>query len=370
MKTVAKARVLVTRFPYQSRWGGEEVHTLVLMRELDKLGIDAFFMGSDPVLLEAFGKAKFIAQKRWLFFPPVSHWTLLGFTLLSPLLFILSGIYLGRMKKRYDIDSVYMLSFGEKLLMTPWAHWMGLKVLWLEHARIGRWLTANPWRRIYTWNSQFARTVVTSRAMLPYVAPLAKHVEAIPCALMLEKMEPLPAELEAFLASGFSVGTVARLTLDKGVDKIAKLVHNKPDVRLVFIGDGPLAPLVEKATWSGQVFWLKSLTRGQLMNLYSKLDLFILGSMEFDPFGMVASEAMAMGAPTLITKACGFAADLHSGKEALIVEPKFASLDKALKQVIKHPEQAKQMAKRGQSFVKHHYRLEPMVTQFAKRLLK
>lgn len=370
MKTVAKARVLVTRFPYHSRWGGEEVHTLVLMRELDKLGIEAFFMGSDPVLLEAFAKAKFVTQKRWLFFPPVSFWTLLGFTLLSPLLFILSGLYLWKAKKRYELTAVYMLSFGEKLLMTPWAHWMGLKVLWLEHARIGRWLTKNPWRRLYTWNSKHVRTVVTSRAMLPYVDPLAKRTEAIPCALMLEKMEPLPAELEAFLASGFSIGTVARLTLDKGVDKIAKLVHNKPDLRLVFVGDGPLAPLVEKSTWSGQVLWLKSLSRGQLMSLYSKLDLFILGSMEFDPFGMVASEAMAMGAPTLITNVCGLAFDLHHGKEALIIDPKFTALDKAVKQAIKHPEQMKAMAKRGQSFVKHHYKLDTMVSAFAQALSK
>jgi len=370
MKRVAKARILVTRFPYESQLGGEEMHTITLMCELDKKGHEAFFLGSCPVLLDIFKDKGFDVQKAWLGKPPVSKKWLFLFTFMSPYLFFKAGWILKNARKNWGVDTVYMLSFGEKLLMTPWAKFYKMKVIWLEHARIGRWLTKNPWRRIYKWWSKWVTTVVTSNAMVKHVKDLAYKVEAISCGVIATKPAPLNESIRRFLDSGFAVGIVARLTVDKGVDKVVRLVHCKPDMRLIVIGDGPLRDTVEKMLSSKQVMHLSSLPRPQLMSLYKHLDLLILGSMEMDPFGMVAAEAMNFGTPVLMTDVCGISEDLKDECEAVIVPAKYAALDKALKKLMKHKELGVKIGKGGERFVKTHYRLDTMVNSFEILLLQ
>ncbi len=361
---LAKARILVTRFPYESQWGGEEVHTFELMCGLDKRGHEVFFMGSCSVLLKAFEKGNFPVKKVNLSKPPVSKKTLILFTLLSPILFIKSGFHLWQAKKQWQVDTVYMLSFGEKLLMTPWAKLFGLKVLWLEHARIGEWMTSNPWRKWYRFCSQWVTVVVTSKAMLKYVRGLAHYVKAIPCSVMASKASPLPNEINSFLKSGFSIANVSRLTVDKGVDMMVRLVHSKPEIRMIFVGDGAMRNELSKAAKSKQVMWVKSLSRPELMTLYKSVDLFVLASKETDPFGMVAAEAMWHGAPTLLTDKCGISEDLHNGREAYIVAPSFSALDKAVKKLMKHENIRKDLGQAGQKFARKNYDFKTMLNLF------
>ena len=164
------------------------------------------------------------------------------------------------------------------------------------------------------------------------------------------------------------MGTVARLTTDKGVDKIARLVHSKPDIRLVIVGEGPLKQELEGLVNAKQVMMIPSLPRPQLMSLYKALDLFILGSMEMDPFGMVAAEAMWWGTPVLMTDQCGIGADLQSGREAMIVEARYSSMDKALKKLMKDRERRERLGRSGQDFVKKNYQFKDMVKAFIKIL--
>lgn len=361
--------MLVTRFPYESQFGGEELHTLRLMEELDQRGMEAFFLGSCPILLREFKERGFVARRAWLGKPPVTKLWLIVFTVLSPILFVKAGLMLGRARKRWNVDTLYALSFGEKLLMTPWARLFGMKILWLEHARIGRWLTKNPWQHVYKWLSRWSTVVVTSRAMQPEIAPYAEQSVVIPCGTLLAAEQPLPEDLVHFLKSGFAVGCVARLTLDKGVDMLVHLVQSKPEMRLVIVGQGPLRGALLKRIPADRFRLLPSLPRGELMSFYKALDLFILPSREMDPFGMVAAEAMAHGVPTVVTRACGIASDLHDGHEAFIVDPRPSELDKVVKKIMKHPELAARVGKQGQVFVQKHYRLESMVAQFEKLLM-
>lgn len=346
------------------------MHTLTLARELDKRGVASFYLGSCRILGEAFREAHFDAKFAWLGKPPVTKFRLLAFTLLSPFLFLKAGWMLWWARRRWGVTSVLMLSLGEKLLMTPWARLFGLRTLWIEHARIGRWLTKNPWRVVYKWWSRWATVVVTSNAMVEFVSPLVSgrgvspRLAAISCAVMVSKASPLPTTLEAFLGSGFAVSTVARLTPDKGVDMLVHLVHCKPDVRLVIVGRGPLKKALQKKADFGRVFFVDSLPREELMELYKRSDLFVLASREMDPFGMVAAEAMHFGTPVLLTSACGISKDLVHGRDAWIVEPRVAELDKAFKRLQKDAELRKALGKNGQAFVKSHYRLDAMVEEF------
>lgn len=375
MKTLAKARLLVTRFPYQSQWGGEELHTLTLAKELDERGIPSFYLGSCRILSQAFREGHFDAKFAWLGKPPVTKFWLLAFTVLSPLLFLKAGWILWRARRRWGVTSVLMLSLGEKLLMTPWARLFGMRTLWIEHARIGRWITKNPWRVVYRLWSRWATVVVTSNAMAGYVRPLisergvSPRLAPISCAVMIDKASELRADLASFLDSGFGVSTVARLTPDKGVDMLVHLVHSKPEVRLVVVGKGPLKKELQKKADLDRVYFVNSLPRAELMELYKRSDLFVLASREMDPFGMVAAEAMWHGTPVLLTSACGIAMDLVHGRDAWIVEPKVSELDKAFKRLQKDPELREALGKHGQRFVKSHYRLHAMVEEFERLLV-
>jgi len=364
MQRLAKRHILVTRFPYESQWGGEEVHTLELMKALDKRGHEVSFQGSCPHLLKAFDEWNFPVKKTWLSKPPVTKGRLISFSLLSPLLFLMAGWHVWRAKKKIKIDTIYMLSFGEKLLMTPWARLFKMKVLWLEHARIGNWLTKNPWRGIYKRWSRWTKVVVTSNAMVDFVDPYVDKVEAISCAVMAPKPAPLPKNIVDFLKSGFAVANVSRLTVDKGVDMMVRLVHSKPDMRLIIVGDGPLNPLVKKAAKSKQVMWVKSMPREQLMSLYGAVDLFVLASKKMDPFGMVAAEAMWHGTPSIVTEKCGISKDMNDGQNIIVVPAKFSLLDKAVKKLMKDKTRRKELGQRGQQFVKSHYQLKTMVNSF------
>jgi glycosyltransferase involved in cell wall biosynthesis len=375
MKTVAKSRILVTRFPYSSQWGGEELHTLTLARELDERGIPSFFLGSCPMLSKAFKEAYFDVQNAWFGKPPVTKVWLMVFTVLSPFLFLKAGWMLKNARKKWRVDTVLMLSFGEKLLMTPWAHFFGMKVLWVEHARIGRWLTKNPWRLVYRAVSPRARVVVTSKAMVAHVAPWVaegQKVHAISCGVMRAKPTPLREELSRFLTSGFGVLCVARLTTDKGVDMLVHCVQSKPDVRLILVGDGPLLPelkkTLEKTSDPERIRIVPSLPRGELMELYRTADLFVLPSREMDPFGMVVAEAMSFGTPVMVSSECGISQDLHHGREAWIVDPRLAEIDKGLKRLMKDSALRAELGKSGQAFVKHHYALQGMVDGFERLL--
>jgi len=364
MNTLPKARILVTRFPYESSLGGEELHTLTLMQELDRRGVASFFMGSCPVLLSEFEKRHFEVERANLGKPPVTPFCLLMFTLMSPLHFLQAGFLLRRARQRWGVNTVYMHSLGEKLLMTPWALRWHMKVVWVEHARIGRWFTANPWRWVYARLARRVRVVVTSNAMREILKPWAPDVLSIPCGVMTAKPEALPRELGAFMKSGFAVVVVARLTHDKGVDMLVHAVHSKPDVRLVIVGQGPLLSTLKKRAGDAPVRFVSGLPRGQLMDLFSRADVAVLPSRAMDPFGMVAAEAMSMGTAVLVTNVCGIASDLRHGEEAFIVEPTLKGIDKGLKQVRKDSVLRKRVAKQGQAFAKAHYGLEREVQAF------
>ncbi|MBI4127225.1 glycosyltransferase family 4 protein [Candidatus Peregrinibacteria bacterium] len=361
MKTLAKARILVTRFPFESRFGGEEVHTLSLMEGLRERGFEVFFLGACPVLSDEFAKRDFETQYVWLGKPPVNFAWLIFFTLMSPPLFFWAGILLWRAKKKWSVDTLYCLSLGEKLLMTPWARIFKMKVLWLEHARIGNWLTRNPWRVFYSILSRWAKVVVTSNAMLRFL-PFVKNIQAINCGVFLEKEWALPTEVEKFLEDGkgsLRLLFVARLTADKGVDIMDRIVHSQPDIKLIVVGEGPF-----KFRENPRLKVLSNLKRGQLTTLYKSVDLLVLPSTEFDPFGMVAAEAMTAGTPCLISDKCGISFDLKNEREAIIRKPTFKEFDLTLKKLKRNPELLKKVARAGENFAKKNYTLTRMVDEF------
>src|SRR3989338_938139 len=72
-------RILFTRFPLESRFGGAEVQTLALMKGLRARGHDVEFLGSCDVLLREAASYQLSAISLESGPPPVTKWGAISF---------------------------------------------------------------------------------------------------------------------------------------------------------------------------------------------------------------------------------------------------------------------------------------------------
>lgn len=138
--------ILVTRFPYESRLGGAENQTKWLMEGLKQRGHEVSFLGSCPVLLRLFSELNAQSSKLEIGLPPVTKWHAISFLWRKKQMRReLMGALKNFQDPRSKIQAIVMLSLSEKLLLTKSAAELGMKVFWIEHDRVGSWLSQSPW---------------------------------------------------------------------------------------------------------------------------------------------------------------------------------------------------------------------------------
>ena len=72
-------RILFTRFPFESAYGGAEVQTISLMKGLKAHGHEVSFVGSCPALIDLCNKEGISSKEIKIGPPPVSKWTAISF---------------------------------------------------------------------------------------------------------------------------------------------------------------------------------------------------------------------------------------------------------------------------------------------------
>lgn len=116
----------------------------------------------------------------------------------------------------------------------------------------------------------------------------------------------------------FIFSNICLMSPNKRVDLVilafAKAFKGNPNIKLKLGGDGPIRSSLEELTKSEgvsrQVTFLGALERGQVKEEIAKSDAFVLSS-EYETFGVVIIEALALGKPVIATR-CG-------GPESIIV---------------------------------------------------
>src|SRR5690606_16841233 len=141
--------VIITRFPYESSWGGEESHTLSIAKHLRAKGFEVIFFGSCPILLQKFSELSFPVRKVWGGKMVVTPFELLKSFFLFPLIKWNLIQNFKKLYASYDIKALYCLSLNEKILLTPEAIKQNIPVTWVEHQEIRNWLLKNPWKKMY-----------------------------------------------------------------------------------------------------------------------------------------------------------------------------------------------------------------------------
>lgn len=319
-------RILFTRFPLESAFGGAEVQTLALMSELVKRGHTVEFLGSCPVLSAEAPKIGVRVTHLDIGPPPVSLGAAASFFWRR---FAMERALIQAMESMSKLpEAVCMLSLSEKLLLTVWLTGRGVKVVWIEHDRVGRWLAWNPWLPSLRRAAASARVVCVSQLSRGIYVGLGFHdnrVTAIPNGIDMQRLRTAAAPQPEPPAGGpLRVGCLARLSEEKGIDVLIHALRDVPNATLDIVGTGPQEGFVRKLIGEMEIAEhqtgrIRLISRvDDLAAFYRSLQVFVLPSIENDPFGLVAGEAMALGVPTIVTDHCGIAGYLQA-REALVV---------------------------------------------------
>lgn len=371
MRYACRVKILFTRFPLESRTGGAEVHTVSLMKGLIERGHAVTFLGGCPTLLTLCQEESIPTVECEIGPPPVTRWSAISF-------FWRKGAMQRRLDTAcdefHDIDVVCMLSLSEKLLLTSSAAASGTRVFWIEHDRVGSWLTKNPWLPQLRRTSTYAHTICVSELSRKIYLDLGWPPErtiAIPNGIDTVRLKachaPSPADaLRQAQGDTVHIGTVARLSHDKGLDLLIEAIARLPNVSLTIIGEGreenALRALIQAKKLRDRVTVLP--TVDDLGGFYRSLDLFVLPSRKHDPFGLSAAEAMMLGVPTIVTDACGIAGYLHDGSDAIVVP---ANDPRALAQAISQLSDASlrsRIAENATKKAEKQFSVERMVNEY------
>lgn len=339
---------------------------------LRRNGCEVSFVGSDPVLCAMMRKSGFVSRRILGPKPPVTKKTVMVFPFLM-ILFVVRMLLVLVRSRLHGVRTVYCLSLPDKFL-TPVFRLLGMRVVWVEHARIGKWLTRNPYLPFYWLFAWLTKGVVFTSALARAQARWIPHGVVIPCGIAVGEFKDAGVyELDGVAKDALAIGVIARFSVDKGVAvflEAAALVSQKdPAAVFVCCGDGPeenvIRDLAGSLEISKRVIFLKNLSREDLGRLYKRLSIVVLPSTAFDPFGLVPGEAMALGKPVVVTDVCGIAGYMHNGVDGMVVKAgDVEELAGALVWLMQDQNAARTIAAAGQRLITKELNVEKLVRGF------
>lgn len=113
---------------------------------------------------------------------------------------------------------------------------------------------------------------------------------------------------------------VGRLAAEKRIDLLPEAIRGIPDVRLVFVGDGPFRAELQRRCTGLPVHFTGYLKGDDLATAYASADVFLFPS-DTDTFGQVIQEAMASALPVIAARAGGAIDLVHHGQNGYLFAP-------------------------------------------------
>jgi len=158
----------------------------------------------------------------------------------------------------------------------------------------------------------------------------------------------------ARLGPGRKLLFVGRLDARKGfrlaVAAYACLAAERPDLRLVVVGEGPERTAAEglPPELRERVLLLGALPNRDLPPIHAACDAFVAPNVGGESFGIVLVEAMAAGLPVVASAIPGFDEVIRDGVDGLLVPPgDLEALTRALGRVLDEPELAERLRRAG-----------------------
>jgi glycosyltransferase involved in cell wall biosynthesis len=178
-------------------------------------------------------------------------------------------------------------------------------------------------------------------------APNAPDLETLLGRARSRRSRRLSDELRRGHAGGRRIAAVVgRLIPGKGIPETIAAWRRLPpslrsEWRLVFVGEGPLEPLVRAAADDGVVH-AGHVPPHEVADWYGAMDLHVFPTCN-DVWGLVANEAMACGDPTICSRLAGCSDDLiEDGANGFLFDPTDPdTFDDALRRALSHPDLAR-----------------------------
>jgi phosphatidyl-myo-inositol alpha-mannosyltransferase len=231
-----------------------------------------------------------------------------------------------------------------------------------------------------------ARRLVATADALTAVSPVAAAFHARMLGIDVARLEVVPngvdvarfasaagevsaAAVQRRAASGTTLGPVivflGRLEHRKGADvavrAFLRLARERPDVRMRVLGDGPLAPTLERLRTSAppdvaaRLDLFGRADPRELPGLLAAADVAVLPSRGGESFGIVLLEAMAADVPIVATDIPGYRAVARHDREALLVPPEDeTALAAAVARLIDEPVLAARLRSAGRERADEH----------------
>lgn len=354
--------------------GGGEIHTIQLFSELKKRGHNFYLASSCDILNQEFKKSNWNFERAWAGREPVSIKSIILFTLRMPITFWQLFILLLKYKTKYKTNKLFCLSLTEKLLATIPARLMGYSVFWMEHLRIERWLRLNPYRFCYVLSSFFATTIAVSKSVKNQLLKLGlsdKKVKVIYNGVDIDKFKPNQPTANQSPADKLVIGTVCRLSPEKGVKYLikafAKSLEKNSELELKIVGEGPekesLENLSNELGITDKINFLG--WQDDIPKFLNSINIFALTPTRRESFGISAAEASAYELPVIATNISGLKEVIKDQSTGFVVEAK--NIDKISEVIVRLSNDDNLricMGKAGRKRVIENFTIKKMIDKF------
>lgn len=198
-----------------------------------------------------------------------------------------------------------------------------------DHYRLG-WARGAAWRYLRWFHNRTLETYVPSRATIGDLESRGfERLVLWPRGVDGTLFRPdRPGRARVREALGFGpddvvIGHVSRLAAEKNVLHLAESLRAvgeaRPDVRFLFVGDGPARSELE-ALMGPNARFVGYQGGEDLADHYAAADLFSFASLT-ETFGNVVLEALASGLPVVAVRAGGVGEIVRPGETGILVEP-------------------------------------------------
>jgi glycosyltransferase involved in cell wall biosynthesis len=224
------------------------------------------------------------------------------------------------------------------LSVLRYAAWRGYPVVssfhtnfdqYSDHYRVG-WARGTIWRYLRWFHNRTRETYVPSRTTIADLERRGfERLVLWPRGVDGRLFRPdRPGREAVRRALGFApdevvIGYVGRIAAEKNIgyltSALTQVAADRPNVRFLFVGDGPERPEVERqmgphARFAGYQ------TGEDLADHYAAADVFAFSSLT-ETFGNVILEAMASGLPVVALRAGGVADTVQPGLTGVLIDP-------------------------------------------------
>lgn len=260
---------------------------------------------------------------------------------------------------------------------------------WWKRQNMGQDMSAEQMERTYRFNERIqkeflvyrtcshviATTLEQAQIMGEQYSVLDRHISVIPPGMDENRFSPVRGPDRAELQRQYeippnSVLTVGRMAHNKGYDLLIQslptLFTLVPDACLVAAigsnnskqdndGLAGLHEIAEELDVSDKIIWRKYIPDEDLAGYYRASTVFSLSS-RYEPFGMVAIEAMACGTPAVVTIHGGLASLMDFGSQGLFADPsRPLEYGTMLAMPLLHPQLTHELSVEGSRFARRNF---------------